>query len=82
MNDRRTAARSLRCPKCGTKIAPSPKEMKQWRTVAQLSQRQLGERLGISAAYIAYLEAGKRVPSPLIIDRYRKFARQTKQRTR
>jgi predicted transcriptional regulator len=79
MQYRRTAAMSLRCPKCGTKIVPSPKQMKQWRTLAQLSQRDFGKRLGISAAYIAYLEAGKRIPSPLVIDRYWKFARQTKQ---
>jgi hypothetical protein len=70
----------LRCPKFGTKIIPSPKQMKQWRVVAQLSQRDLGERLGISGAYIAYLESGRRVPSPFIIDRYWKFARQMKQR--
>ena len=82
MNDRRTAAISLRCPKCNAKILPSPKQMKQWRTLAHLSLRQLGERLGISAAHIAYLEVGKRLPSPLIIDRYRKFARQTTQRTK
>jgi predicted transcriptional regulator len=80
MHYRRTAAMSLRCPKCGTKIIPSRKQMKQWRTLAQLSQRELGERLGISAGYIAYLEGGKRIPSALIIDRYWKFARQKMQR--
>jgi predicted transcriptional regulator len=78
MHYRRDAAMPLRCPKCGTTIIQSPKQMKRWRTLAQLSQRELGERLGISAAYIAYLEAGKRIPSALIIDRYWKFARQKK----
>jgi len=82
MNEHRTAALSLRCPKCGTKIVPSPNEMKEWRKIAQLTQRELGERLGISATYIAYLEAGKRVPGPLVIDRYWKFARQAKRRNR
>jgi predicted transcriptional regulator len=65
-----------------TTIVPSAKQMKQWRTLAQLSQQQLGERLGITASYIALLEGGKRIPSALIIDRYWKFARQKKQRTK
>jgi predicted transcriptional regulator len=81
MNDRQAEV-SLRCPKCGAKIAPSPKEMKQWRQLAQLTQRELGKRLGISAAYVAYLEMGKRVPSPSIMDRYWKFARQVKRRSK
>jgi predicted transcriptional regulator len=80
MTDRQSAALLLRCPKYGTKVIPSPPEMKQWRTLARLSQRDLGERLGVSAAYIAYLEMGKRVPSPLIISRYWKFARQIERR--
>ena len=52
---------------------PTPKELKQWRRLAGLSQRQMGARLKVSAAYIAYLENGKRSPSASVIQRYRKF---------
>jgi predicted transcriptional regulator len=74
-----TSSTELRCPNCGTKIFPSPKEMKQWRISAGLTQRQLAERLGISAAHVAYLESGRRMPSASLIQRYWKFGRKTKQ---
>jgi hypothetical protein len=73
-----TFSAELRCPNCGTKIVPSPKEMKQWRADAGLNQRQLGARLRISASYIAYLETGQRTPSPSLIQRYWSFARRIK----
>ena len=52
---------------------PTPKELKQWRVEAGLTQRQLAARLKISAAYVAYLENGKRSPSAALIARYWKF---------
>jgi transcriptional regulator with XRE-family HTH domain len=57
---------------------PTPSELKLWRKRAGLTQRQLAERLKISAAYIAYLEAGKRSPSQSVIRRYRKFISRTR----
>ena len=52
---------------------PMPKELKQWRQHAGLSPRQMGTRLKISAANVAYLENGKQSPSPTVIARYWKF---------
>jgi predicted transcriptional regulator len=61
------------CPNCGTRIIPTPKEMRRWRLNAGLSQREMGTKLKISAAYVTYLEKGKRSPSASVIARYRKF---------
>ena len=61
------------CPNCGARIVPSPKEMKEWRMTAGLTQRQMGARLKVSAAYVAYLENGKRSPSAMLIKRYWRF---------
>jgi transcriptional regulator with XRE-family HTH domain len=35
-----------------------------------LTQREMGIRLKISAAFVAYLESGKRSPSATVIARY------------
>jgi len=61
------------CPNCGARIVPTPKELKQWRLAADLTQRQIAARLKISAAHVAYLENGKRSPSATVIARYWKF---------
>ncbi len=72
MKPRRTLA-IPRCPNCGARIVPTPTELKQWRKAAHLSQREIAAILKISAAYVAYLENGKRSPSAALIQRYRKF---------
>jgi len=61
------------CPNCGARIVPTPKELKQWRLAAGLTQRQIAARLKITAGHVAYLEHGKRSPSATLIARYRKF---------
>jgi DNA-binding XRE family transcriptional regulator len=61
------------CPNCGARIVPTSKELRQLRKAAHLTQRQIAERLKVSAAYVAYLEAGKRSPSGAVVARYRKF---------
>ncbi len=61
------------CPNCGARIVPSPRELKRLRVEANMTQRQMGARLKISAAYVAYLESGKRTPSAALIKRYWKF---------
>ena len=71
--NRRRAIGLTHCPNCGARIVPTPKELKQWRVEAGLTQRQLAARLKISAAYVAYLENGKRSPSAALIARYWKF---------
>jgi predicted transcriptional regulator len=71
--NRRRAAALTHCPNCGVRIVPTPRELKQWRQVAHLTQRQIATRLKISAAYVAYLENGRRSPSAAVIARYRRF---------
>ena len=61
------------CANCGVRIVPTPKEMREWRKAADLTQRKMGQRLKISDAYVAYLESGKRSPSASVIARYWKF---------
>jgi len=72
MKSRRAIAQT-HCPNCGARLIPTPKELKRRRILAALTQRQMGARLKLSAAYIAYLENGKRTPSASVIERYRKF---------
>jgi DNA-binding XRE family transcriptional regulator len=69
----RNAAVVAHCPSCGTRIVPTPKEMRRWRLDAGLTQREMARRLKISAAFVAYLEGGKRSPSATVIARYWKF---------
>jgi DNA-binding XRE family transcriptional regulator len=61
------------CPICGSRIVPTPKELKLWRQVAGLSQRQMAARLEVSPPYVAYLENGDRSPSAIVLRRYWKF---------
>ena len=63
----------MHCPNCGARIVPTPRELKQWRLAAKLSQRKIGAILKVSASHVAYLENGKRSPSGSLIERYRKF---------
>jgi len=55
------------CPNCGARIVPTPRELKQWRKAANLSQRKIGALLKISAAHVAYLENGKQSPSAFAV---------------
>ena len=71
----RHAVSLAHCPNCGARLIPTSKELKRWRILADLTQRQMGACLKLSAAYIAYLENGKRTPSASVIKRYRKFIR-------
>jgi predicted transcriptional regulator len=61
------------CPNCGTRIVPTPREMKRLRLAAGLSQREMGEILKITSSYVTYLESGERSPSATVIARYWKF---------
>lgn len=69
---------SLSCLNCGTRIIPTPKELREWRKATGLNQRQMASHLRISAAYVAYLESGQRTPGMSTIARYWKFIRKTK----
>jgi len=72
----RHALTQKHCPNCGARIVPTPRELKQWRKAADLTQRQMAARLKISAAHVAYLESGKRSRSATVIARYWKFSPQ------
>ncbi len=61
------------CPKCGTRIVPTPGEMKHWRLAAGLTQREMSEHLKVSFAYVTYLESGRRSPSATVIAGYWQF---------
>lgn len=69
----RHAVAMTHCPNCGARIVPTPKELRRRRLDAGLTQRQMGQRLKISAAFVAYLESGKRSPSATVIARYWRF---------
>ena len=69
----RHAVALTHCPNCGTRIVPTPKQMKRWRLDAGLTQREMGERLKVAGSYVTYLESGKRSPSASVIARYWKF---------
>ncbi len=73
MNTRHTALAPTRCPNCGTRIVPTPRELKQWRQAAGLTQRKIAALLKISPAHVAYLENGKRLPSRALVARYWKL---------
>jgi DNA-binding CsgD family transcriptional regulator len=62
------------CPICKARIVPTPKEFKQWREAAGLTQRKIAALLKITAAHVAYLEHGQRSPSGALIARYWKFS--------
>jgi DNA-binding CsgD family transcriptional regulator len=62
------------CPNCGARIVPTPKEFKQWRKAAGLTQRKLAALLKITASHVNYLENGKRSPSAALVARYWKFS--------
>jgi predicted transcriptional regulator len=72
MKPRRSIA-ATHCPNCGARIVPTPREMKRWRLYAGLNQREMAKNLRVSAAYVTYLERGKRSPSATVIARYWKF---------
>ena len=72
MNPHRPVAMT-HCPKCGTRIIPTPSEMKRWRLAAGLTQREMVEHLEVDASYVSYLEGGKRSPSATVIARYWKI---------
>ena len=59
----RHALTMTHCPNCGARIVPTPKEFKQWRKAAGLTQRKLAALLKITASHVNYLENGKRSPS-------------------
>ena len=61
-----------KCPHCGVRLVPRPKEIRDLRLVAQLSQREMANYLGVKSSHVAYLENGRRSPSGDLILRYRK----------
>ncbi len=58
---------------CGARIVPTPRELKQWRKAAGLTQRKIAALLKITAAHVNYLENGNRSPGGALISRYWKF---------
>jgi len=63
-----------KCPDCGARLIPRPKEIRDLRLFARLTQREMANFLGVKSSHVAYLENGRRSPSGDLILRYRKVA--------
>ena len=62
-----------KCPNCGARLVPRPKEIRDLRLFARLSQREMADYLGVKSSHVAYLENGRRSPSRDLILRYRQI---------
>jgi DNA-binding transcriptional regulator YiaG len=58
------------CPKCGERLVPTPREIKDWRQRAELTQREMAMLLGVSVSFVALLESGRRSPSANVVGRF------------
>jgi len=61
-----------KCPNCGIRLVPKPAEIRDLRTTAGLTQREMAKHLEVKSSHVAYLENGRRSPSGDLILRYRK----------
>jgi transcriptional regulator with XRE-family HTH domain len=59
------------CPSCGASLIPASAEFKTVRELGGLTQREMGELLGVKGSHVAYLENNLRVPSGGLILRFR-----------
>jgi transcriptional regulator with XRE-family HTH domain len=60
------------CPHCGKSLSMTPKWFLNIRHFMGLTQRELAVKLGVKASHVAYLENGRRHPSPALLTRYMK----------
>jgi len=58
------------CPSCGVRLIPTPAEFRTVRELGGLTQREMGELLGVKGAHVAYLENNLRVPSGGLVLRF------------
>ncbi len=45
-----------KCPDCGVRLIPRPKEIRDLRLFARLTQREMANFLGVKSSHVAYLE--------------------------
>jgi transcriptional regulator with XRE-family HTH domain len=64
-----------KCPNCGTRLVPRPREFKDLRLFAELTQREMASYLGVKSSHVAYLENGRRAASGALILRFRRVER-------
>ena len=53
----------------GSRVRDLGKKIRNLRTEQRMTQSQLGELVGVTAAYISHIEAAKRQPAPSLVRR-------------
>jgi transcriptional regulator with XRE-family HTH domain len=66
------------CPWCQKPLTLKPAEYLKIREALGMTQRQIAEKLGVKASHIAYLENGRRNPSPNLLAKIIKLSETAK----
>lgn len=64
------------CPHCHKPLSLKPREYLMIREALGLTQRQIATKLGVKASHVAYLENGRRHPSPALLGKILKLQEQ------
>ena len=70
------------CPWCHKPLTLPPSEYLAIREALGMTQREIAAKLGVKASHIAYLENGRRYPSPMLLGKIIKLAATAKGRKR
>jgi transcriptional regulator with XRE-family HTH domain len=70
------------CPWCHKPLTLAPSEYLAICEALGLTQREIAAKLGVKASHIAYLENGRRYPSPMLLGKIIKLAATAKGRKR
>jgi len=70
------------CPWCHKPLTLAPAEYLAIRQGLGMTQREIATKLGVKASHIAYLENGRRYPSPMLLAKIIKLAATAKGRKR
>jgi DNA-binding transcriptional regulator YiaG len=62
------------CPWCHKPLTLGPSEYLAIREALGMTQREIAAKLGVKASHIAYLENGRRYPSPMLLAKIIKLA--------
>ena len=66
------------CPWCHKPLTLAPSEYLAIREALGMSQREIAVKLGVKASHIAYLENGRRFPSPMLLAKIIKLSESAK----
>ena len=70
------------CPWCNKPLTLNPAEYLAIRETLGMTQREFAAKVGVKASHIAYLENGRRFPSPMLLAKIMKLAETAKGRKR